>query len=89
MPGEVGALGVNSPKPQSVSGSRRPRGEGSALPPELFPKHLCRLLQLISHVLQPLHILLLVGSEMGWSGQTTSGVAHECGHVCSHNGSQQ
>lgn len=62
MQGEVGALGVNRPEPQGVWREEAP---ASALPPELRPQHLCGLLQLLSHVLQPLHILLLAGSEMG------------------------
>lgn len=61
MRGEVGALGVNNPEPQGVW---REDPE-SALVPELRPQHLRGLLQLLSHVLQPLHILLLAGPEMG------------------------
>ena len=85
-------LGVNSPRPQGVWG-RRTRGQGSARPPELLSQHLRRLLQLLSPVRQPLHVMLLVGSEMGCSaptfkGRTPQWLPMNVGQVSSHSGSQ-
>lgn len=55
----------------------------SAAPPELLSQHLRRLLQLIAHVLQPLHVMPLAATEAGLSThlrrQATAVAVRKCG----------